>query len=393
MTATVLFYKRLITLGGAEVLLGQHYAYLKQRGDDVTVISFEYADLDRIKIASEDLTVVPGRSILGQLLGLARILSARRMATMICHSGHVEFGWAARLAGVRYGVFLHQPTTMSFNETDKFASRYWPRYQAFARRDAMYNRLCAQRAAMSPLRRTYVNVRARLSQAVLRRADVLFVLSEYAVREKAAIFGLKATYLSAAITSERVEALATKPDLRKASDTIELVSVSRLDENKRIRILIEAVAVLLARGRAVRLRLGGKGPDTDNLTALVQRLGVSDCVEFLGFVPESDIPALYESMDLFATIDWADYRITTYEVLAENRRVIVSDDTEADPTLLSSGYLFVSPTEAGALADMIEHALKTHVTWDRVQLAEYLADFTWPVYFERISRSLEAGHA
>ncbi len=39
--AAVLFYKRLITLGGAEVLLGQHYAYLKACGEDVTVICFE----------------------------------------------------------------------------------------------------------------------------------------------------------------------------------------------------------------------------------------------------------------------------------------------------------------------------------------------------------------
>ncbi len=95
-------------------------------------------------------------------------------------------------------------------------------------------------------------------------------------------------------------------------------------------------------------------------------------------------------MDLFVTIDWADYRITTYEVLAENRRVIVSDDTDADPDLLGSGYFFVSAPDGEALADTIERALNTPVVWDRVRLAKYLLNFTWPVYFDQIGKALKA---
>jgi glycosyltransferase involved in cell wall biosynthesis len=391
MTGMVLFYKRLVTLGGAEVLLGQHYAWLRAQGRDVTVICFEAADLDRIAIEPADLVVLPGRGAVAQTRALAAELRARRGTTVICHSGYIELGVAAWMASVDYAVFVHQPTTMSFNEQDKFAARFWPRYCAFARHDAMFDRLAAQRAALSLPQRAYVEARSLLSQAVLRRARALFVLSDYAVRAKAAIFGLRAVALTGAIPPDRVAALASKPDLRPVSGPVELVSVSRIDENKRIEILIDAVAELRARGRDVRLRLGGKGPATEALRAHAAARGVAGAVTFLGFVPESEIPALYAGMDLFVTIDWADFRITTYEGLAENRRVIVSDDTDTDPALLASGYLFTSPPEARALADTIDRALVTPVTWDRARLADYLGRFTWPVYFSQIAAALGQG--
>jgi acetyltransferase-like isoleucine patch superfamily enzyme len=124
------------------------------------------------------------------------------------------------------------------------------------------------------------------------------------------------------------------------------------------------------------------------LRARAAQRGFDDAIIFLGFVPESDIPALYGGMYLFVTIDWADYRITTYEVLAENCRVIVLDETDADLALLASGYLFSSPAEAAALADTIERALATPVIWDRAQLAEHLTRFSWPVYFDQVSAAI-----
>jgi glycosyltransferase involved in cell wall biosynthesis len=386
--ATVLFYKRLVMLGGAEVLMGQHYAWLKAQGEDVTVLSFEVADVDRVALDPTDLVVVKGAGVLAQTCALVAALKKSRGSTVICHSGYLELGVAAWLAGVDFSIFVHQPTTMSFNEQDKFAARLWPRYQAFARHDAMYDQLCAQRARQSLPRRLYIEARSFLSQAVLRRARARFVLSNYAVHEKRQIFGWVATFLAGAITPERVSALAGKSDLKPVGKTIELVSVSRLDKNKRIEILIDAVAELRARGRAVRLRLGGKGPATKYLKAHAAKLGVADAVEFLGFIPEDEIPGLYASMDLFASIDWADFRITTYEVLAENRRVIVSDDTDVAPDLLASGYLFAAAPEAEVLADCIERALQTPVTWGRARLAEYLSTFTWPVYFDRIAQAI-----
>lgn len=388
----ILFYKRLVMLGGAEVLLAEHYAYLKAHGYAPKLVCFEHANLERIKIDPADIVVVGGGGAVAgtlQLMGLLRRLQA---AQVFCHSGHVELGVAARLACVDYSVFLHQPTTMSYNETDKYAPRYFRRYKAFARRDRMFEEIVAAHAGLSWRQRLYVGLRSHLSQWCLRGARVLFVLSGYAVREKQEIFGLRARHRCGAISSSRIDELAKKSDLRPLAGEATLVSVSRLDENKRIDLLIDAVALMRDRGERVRLLIGGTGPAVGNLKKRVAEYKLEAAVTFLGYVLEKDIPALYDAMDLFVTIDWADFRITTYEVLAANRRVVVSDDTDIDERLAQSGYVFVSPADPCKLADIVTKALRTPVAWDRQQLAEYLRGYTWSAYFANIERAV-TGHA
>jgi glycosyltransferase involved in cell wall biosynthesis len=380
----VLFYKQLTTLGGAEVLLGEHYAHLKTQGCQVKVVCFGHGDVARVNIAPCDLLVTPGRGSIAQTLRLAQQLRRLRPAHVYCHSGHIECGLAAGMARVKYSVFMHQPTTMSYNETDKYAPWFFERYKAFARKDRMYDRLIASEKALGPVRKAYVSFRALLSQWAQRRASSILVLSDYAVREKREVFGLSAIHRSGAIPRGRIAALASKAPVLSPRSEATLVTLSRLDENKRIDLLLEAVALLVARGRSMRLLIGGSGPSRAKLEAQTAALGLADSVDFLGYVPEEDIARIYESMDLFVTIDWADFRITTYEVLAENRRVVVSDDTDIDASLLSSGYLFASPADAEALATTIEQALASTVSWSKETLADYLDRYSWETYFTRI---------
>ena len=382
----LLFYKTLVTLGGAEVLLGQHYIYLKRAGYAPKVICFEQTRLERIEVDSADIIELGGCCTLVQIWRLWQLLRRLKVVHAFCHSGHVEFGLAARLAGRAYSVFLHQPTTMSYNETDKYAWHFFDRYKRFARRDRMFDEIVSAYEGLSWPQRLHINLRAFLSHWGLRGARHLFVLSEYAVREKREIFGLHAHHLSGAIPQARLEALREKSAIRPVNGTATLVSVSRLDENKRIGLLIDAVAILRANGTDVRLLLGGKGPAENDLKARARHHGLNSEVTFLGYVPENDITNLYAAMDLFVTIDWADFRITTYEVLSENRRVVVSDDTDLDERLLQSGYLFVAPADAERLAEVIVRALHAPLSWDRARLKAYLRDYTWSTYFENIEK-------
>ncbi|HST59590.1 MAG TPA: glycosyltransferase family 4 protein [Longimicrobium sp.] len=64
------------------------------------------------------------------------------------------------------------------------------------------------------------------------------------------------------------------------------LSVGRLRQYKRIDHVIQAVARLKDRGRFVRLRIAGRGPDEARLRETVTRLGVEAQVSFDGFVSE-----------------------------------------------------------------------------------------------------------
>jgi glycosyltransferase involved in cell wall biosynthesis len=63
--------------------------------------------------------------------------------------------------------------------------------------------------------------------------------------------------------------------------------------------LLEAVAILAAKGRPVRLQLVGDGPDRNWLEHRAAELGIASNVEFAGWVDQDQLIALYRETDLF----------------------------------------------------------------------------------------------
>ena len=100
-----------------------------------------------------------------------------------------------------------------------------------------------------------------------------------------------------------------------------ILSVSRLSPEKRAELLIQAVARQEV-GDAV-LALAGSGPDAARLRALAARLGVSERVRFLGFIPGADLPGLYRLADVFAIASEAELQsLVTMEAMASGLPVV-----------------------------------------------------------------------
>lgn len=78
-----------------------------------------------------------------------------------------------------------------------------------------------------------------------------------------------------------------------------LLAVGRLVEKKGFHVLLEALALLRAKGREPRLELCGWGPEEGRLRALAARLGLSDTVRFRGKTPQETVRALLRESDLF----------------------------------------------------------------------------------------------
>ncbi|MEL7482350.1 MAG: glycosyltransferase, partial [Pseudomonadota bacterium] len=83
-----------------------------------------------------------------------------------------------------------------------------------------------------------------------------------------------------------------------------ILTVGRLDARqggyKGHEKIIRALPSLSIDGRDVVYLIAGKGDDKDRLVALVEELGLSEQVRFLGKVPAGDLPDLYRAADLFA---------------------------------------------------------------------------------------------
>lgn len=76
----------------------------------------------------------------------------------------------------------------------------------------------------------------------------------------------------------------------------ELLFVGRLAPQKGVDVLLRALADIDGEWR---LRIAGDGPERSRLCDLAMELGVSARVEFLGWTQRSDLPALYQSADVF----------------------------------------------------------------------------------------------
>ena len=102
-----------------------------------------------------------------------------------------------------------------------------------------------------------------------------------------------------------------------------ILSVGRLSPEKRVDVLLDAAARL---GSGTRIAIAGTGPDEGRLRARAQRLGLAGKTRFLGFVPRSDLPALYRLADVFAIVSGAELQsLTTMEAMATGLPVLAVD--------------------------------------------------------------------
>ena len=157
-------------------------------------------------------------------------------------------------------------------------------------------------------------------------------------------------------------------------------ALNRLDAAKRLDLLLEALA--LAPG--VRAVIAGTGPDAEALQRRAARLGISDRVEFAGFVSDEQASRYYASARAvyFAPVD-EDYGYGAVEALQAARPVVTTTDsggvlefvedevtglvTPPDPAVVarSLAELMSGPDKAARLGAAGRERVKG-VTWDGV---------------------------
>ena len=127
--------------------------------------------------------------------------------------------------------------------------------------------------------------------------------------------------------------------------------LGRLDDEKRVNVLLEAAASLTDHPNLV-VELVGDGSERENLQVLASDLGIADRVKFLGHVTDGELPGIYERATVFVMPSIAELQsIATMEAMASGRPVIGAD-AMALPHLVhdgDNGYLF-KPNDAADLA-------------------------------------------
>jgi glycosyltransferase involved in cell wall biosynthesis len=127
-------------------------------------------------------------------------------------------------------------------------------------------------------------------------------------------------------------------------------ALGRLIERKGFADLLEAAALLAARGYRFELRLGGSGPEQAALETLARRLGLAAQVRFPGWV--ADQRAFFAGLDVFCVPSRQEpFGIVMLEAMA-HARALVATAAAGPREIVSHGVdgLLVPPGDPPALA-------------------------------------------
>jgi glycosyltransferase involved in cell wall biosynthesis len=148
---------------------------------------------------------------------------------------------------------------------------------------------------------------------------------------------------------------------------LRLLSVSRIEPNKRIDWLLRSLAELelsvppLSQWTDWQFDIAGTGPQLAPLTELAEQLGIAGRVHFHGFVPDQELHALYDRAHLFLMPAVQGYGIPAIEALQRGIPVLLHRDSGVSDILLETPWatVFTGGQEnmSAALASAIDGIL------------------------------------
>lgn len=147
---------------------------------------------------------------------------------------------------------------------------------------------------------------------------------------------------------------------------LELLTVSVMTPHKAIEVVIDALALLRAKGVSVRLRLVGPWSDRTYRQRIEQQitaLGLSEAVVIQGRVSEAQLHSHYRQARVFVLLSRCEsFGLPAVEAQAFGTPSVVADLC-APPEIAGPGGLVVPPDDPAAAADALEALLCDAKVW------------------------------
>ncbi len=208
---------------------------------------------------------------------------------------------------------------------------------------------------------------AQIERWGCRTADAVVAVSRHVKDELTGIYEAPAdriTVVPCGVDPSWFAAVEEKhlKDLRSALAAPEskiVAYVGRLDPEKGVDRLLQALAATLPRFPQTTLVIAGKGSEQPRLEELAKRLRVADHVKLLGYVKGAALEALYKTTDiLVCPSTYEPFGIVPLEGMINRVPVIASDvGGMAEIVEHERSGLKVAPNDAHALAAAIESLL------------------------------------
>ncbi len=242
-------------------------------------------------------------------------------------------------------------------------------------------------------RRIYMSA---VTSFAARRADAVIVPSHSVAADFQRLYGgnparVTVVYEAPSATMRHIE---DRPLLDSARVRLDLpdrfiLSVGTREPGKNRVALLRAFAVLRQRGLKHELVIAGqRGWRDDSEARLIERLGLGDSVRYIGFVPDTDLPLVYNLAAAFVFPSWREgFGLPPLEALACGTPVVASN-RRAMPEVLADAALYAAPDNPSALAGALERVLTDEGLRERLRARglQHAAVYSW----ERAARETVA---
>lgn len=216
----------------------------------------------------------------------------------------------------------------------------------------------------------------RWDMTTAKRVDVFIANSTTTEERIQRIYGRKSTVIAPPVDDRFFKATGHRPPDTE-SWRLEAggyyLAIGRLVPYKRFDLLIE-----IANTHHLPLKIAGRGQDEARLKALA-----GPTVEFLGFVPEEDLPSLYANAEALLFPQYEDAGIVALEAQACGTPVIAFKAGGAlDAVVEGETGVFFEKQDTTSVSDAIERFAKH--TWNREIIREHAKKFSKKHFQEKI---------
>jgi glycosyltransferase involved in cell wall biosynthesis len=220
-----------------------------------------------------------------------------------------------------------------------------------------------------------------LGRLLLRRADGVVAISNAAADFVRRLAHRDVPVIHRGMWTERLDAASSDENvLEWAAGRPVIAFVGRLIDGKGVRDLLCAFAA--AQGVQSVLCIVGDGPRRTELEVLAERLGISEQVLFLGYLPEEQAWRVIRAADVVVNPSYTEGLPTSVLEAALMRKAVLATDVGGTPEIVTDGDggLLVKPHDVDGLRSGLEKLLASPELRERLgnaARAETAGRFDW----------------
>ena len=173
-----------------------------------------------------------------------------------------------------------------------------------------------------------------------------------------------------------------------STDKVDIITVGRLIEHKRVHVLLEVISSLHARGIYVTARIIGDGPDREALQKQAKALGIDSAVDFRNDIAEQkELYSLIKASRIFVSLSTREgFGIAVLEAITCGVPVLTTTAPDNLAQYLAARYSsgFVCGTQTAEIVDAMADILSQPDSSHSSSADSWIEEYGWETMVHRI---------